>query len=545
MKVFDYDIRLQNQFDKYFSGITKKNWRKWLDISSKEDFEDECLSNSGLSMDVLEKIKNIKTNPRDISIDSKMVLEPERNLEKINNLTKERLIIATHTSGTSGGNLESLKWYHFTKDLIKRLWAPGMQAIFESSLLDRDSSAIIYLPSRIKFDGLLEIENRKLVRLYSSEFSQRLVISLIKPKSYLIDEYKNSVDLSTITKMLSMEDVSVLSAPASTILRWADPKKLTKALSSQKYGESEVNEELSSSKEIYQLIKNHNIEKSTKLIQNKLSELLNNTTLIMSTTSLKEKDWRMISKFLNKEKEKIRFTSLYVGSEVGPFAASIDHSQENKNKLIVFPLTLPVIERKGNKEIISRCNNKFGNLMISRMGEQPIINLDIGDIVFIEEKEGIPKISERIMRSGFKLKSEYEINGYHGDYDVYTGDYFNFNDFEIVDPRSIISCLNKRIDTELNKENPLIIIDGNPNKLIIPNNQKSSSKKNFKDIFINCSSSEQIKTAFNNSKLEIEFHSIKLTPKQEHSDLLSRVRKGQLPKGILKKWQFYVLRSKN
>lgn len=552
MKVYDYDVILQDEFNRYFSDISRYEWRKFLDISSKEEFEDACFSNTGLSVDILDNIKDKRTDPREISIDSNMILNPEKHLNKLDHFTDESLIITTHTSGTSGGNLTSLKWYHFSKDLINRLWAPGMRAIFESSLLDRNSSAIIFLPSRIKYDGMTEIENKKLIRLYSSEFSQRLVISLIRPKSYLIDSYKNSVDLKTIAKMLSMDDISVLSAPASTILRWADPTRLHNALSGQQYENFKPDDDIPTSKEIYEIIENHRIEKASKIIQKRLSKLLSNTTLIMSTTSLKEKDWRMISKFLNKGKEEIRFTSLYVGSEVGPFAASIDHTPINKDKLIVFPLTLPVIERKGRKEIITRTDNAFGNLMISRMGEQPIINLDIGDIIFIEKQDNVPKISERIMRSGFKLKSKYEIKGYKGEFEVYSGDYFDFNEFEIVDPRSLISCLNNKIkmelkneiNFELNKDNPLIIIDENPNVVIISSNKKLFSKNTIKDLFIDCSNSERIKSAFNSSKLDIKFHNIELIPTQERSYLLNKVRKGELPKGILKKWQFYVLKSK-
>ena len=49
LKTFDFDLETQKIFDKNFSNIQKINWRKWLDISSREEYEELSLRLSGLS----------------------------------------------------------------------------------------------------------------------------------------------------------------------------------------------------------------------------------------------------------------------------------------------------------------------------------------------------------------------------------------------------------------------------------------------------------------------------------------------------------------
>ena len=71
-----------------------------------------------------------------------------------------------HTSGTSDSNINGLKWFHMTKSIIQQLWAPGMQAIFESSGLKSNSSAVIFIPSRMNFDGIQSYKDKKYISLY-------------------------------------------------------------------------------------------------------------------------------------------------------------------------------------------------------------------------------------------------------------------------------------------------------------------------------------------------------------------------------------------
>ena len=88
-------------------------------------------------------------------------------------------MVFCHTSGTTSGDIRQLKWYHMSNGLIKRLWAPGMQAIFESSGLNPKTSAVIFVPSRTKIDGINKLEGKEYISLYSSEFSQRLMLSIM------------------------------------------------------------------------------------------------------------------------------------------------------------------------------------------------------------------------------------------------------------------------------------------------------------------------------------------------------------------------------
>ena len=99
-----------------------------------------------------------------------------------------------------------------SKDIVSRYWAPGMQAIFESSGLNSEKSAVIFVPSRTNLDGINYLNDKQYLSLYSSEFSQRTMLSIIKPHSYLLHEYKMSKDLDVISKILSLEEIAVISA---------------------------------------------------------------------------------------------------------------------------------------------------------------------------------------------------------------------------------------------------------------------------------------------------------------------------------------------
>ena len=185
MESLDFDEKIQKKFNESFSDIKKINWKSWLEIRSREEYEELSLKLSGLSSveDIFNKIKSGLTDSRSFSI------KIDDYLEK-NKISKP--LIFCHTSGTTNSNLSMIKWFHMTKDIVKRQWAPGMQAIFESSGLNSKSSAIVFVPSRLKFDGIRTYKDKKYISLYSSEFSQRIMLSVIKPKSYLLYEYKNS-----------------------------------------------------------------------------------------------------------------------------------------------------------------------------------------------------------------------------------------------------------------------------------------------------------------------------------------------------------------
>ena len=74
--IYDRDESLQKFFNKKFSDIPKVNWRKWLEISSIEEYEDEILRNTGFNSDIFTKIYNENTDPKSLSVNSEIIIIP-------------------------------------------------------------------------------------------------------------------------------------------------------------------------------------------------------------------------------------------------------------------------------------------------------------------------------------------------------------------------------------------------------------------------------------------------------------------------------------
>ncbi|MFX1376335.1 MAG: hypothetical protein ACFFA0_11010 [Promethearchaeota archaeon] len=544
MNSFDFDLKTQKIFDKQFSNITSTNWKKWLDISSKEEYEELALKNSGLSSinDIFEKIKTEKTNPKALSVNLYEFLRDFRSSDPL---------IICHSSGTTNSDISALKWLHMSKNIIQNYWAPGMQAIFESSGLNSKSSVVIFVPSRLKTDGINIYEYSRFISLYSSEFSQRLMLSIIKPQSYTFFEYKNSKNLEVITKILSLDNISAISAPASTILGWADIKKfrigLKNSLNLIKTIENPLLEKL------LLKIEKDGIELAAKYIQNLLSEKLSKATVIFGISSLSETDWNAIRSIMNWKKGEERFINLYVASEIGPFAASItkdNYEFSRTGKLYVFPLTLPVIENRGKRELISRTELKLGRLLISKINDSnAFVNIDVGDIIQMVNQEALPQIEGKILRSSFQLNYEIKVSEeiqLSAPYNVFAGDYFNFDTFEVYDPRYILNCLKMKCKLDIDSivllkqkiENNIVYT------LVILSNENNvcSTVENIQNIIYNCSKNDNFKESIKKNFIKINL--IKENPVNfvaTRSEILRKVRSGKNPKGILKKWPLYVI----
>ncbi len=541
----DFDPKVQLLFNKIFSEIQPTNWKKWLDISSKEDYIDYILKNSGLAIvtDIFERIEREKTDSKKISIDLNDYLA---------NFHGSEPLIVCHSSGTTNNDINSLKWLHMSKKNVKLYWAPGMQAIFESSGLDSKSSAIIFIPSRLDIDGLNNTENTNFISLYSSEFSQRLMLAIMKPSNYTLFEYKFSKNLNIIAKILSLNDISVISAPAITILGWADIEKFQIGLQKSL---NDVDPEPDPMLEKLLLkVKKKGVTTAAKEIQELLSNKLSKAVLIFSISSLSSRDWDLIRQFMKWEKGEEKFTNLYVSSETGPFAATINKDLKGisqKDILTVFPLTLPVLEYKGKKQLISDSNSKFGKLLISRFDDTKVfINLDIGDVIQLVNQQALPQINGKILRSEFQLKYPIKISeNLHlkKGYTVYAGDYFNFNTFEILDPRMLIKCLG--IESKSNIDLLLLVspkkgIDESW-KIILNSNYGAEciNRKNFKEILLNCVKNDNFRKCILDGGIGIQL--IEEDPVdflKIRSEMLDKVRSGKYPKGVLKKWPLYVIK---
>jgi len=544
LKSFDFDFEVQDLFTKKFSNFKPLNWKSWLEIGTKEEYEELALELSGLSSvgNVLERIKHEETDSRSFSIDLDSFL---------GTLQDKDPPIFCHTSGTTDSKLSNLKWFHMSRDIIEKQWAPGMQAIFESSGLDSKSSAIIFIPSRLEFDGIRESGDTRYISLYSSEFSQRIMLSVIKPYSYTFYEYKNSRNLEIISKILQMENIAAISAPAITILGWSDINRLQNGL---KNSLNSINMDNNPILEGFlSKIKREGLSFVSREIQEKLSKKLSKAALIFSTSSLSKLDWNLIRKFMKWEIGKEKFINLYVASEIGPFAASInkgDFEISRLNRMYVFPLTLPVIESKGKKELISRSKNKVGKLLVSRLNNSRVlINIDIGDIISVKNQEAIPQIDGKILRSQFQLKYPIKISNQikiNSNYTIYAGDYFSLTDFEIVEPRVLLNRLKEHCKFTTDS---LLLIKFIENdkikwKLIIPssNNTNCSDEDKVRKFFLKYPKFEDLKPVIKDQS--IHFQSINDNPVDflaHRDEMLMKVRNGKIPKGILKKWPLYVI----
>ncbi|MFX1447384.1 MAG: hypothetical protein ACFFCG_04535 [Promethearchaeota archaeon] len=543
----DFDPEVQFIFDKLFSDIPPTNWKKWLEISSKEEYLSCVLKNSGLSTipDIFERIIKEKTNSTKLSIDIQEYLSEFHSSEPL---------IVCHSSGTTNNDLNSLKWLHMSKKIAKLYWAPGMQAIFESSGLNSDSSVVIFVPSRLNIDGLNTFENKKYISLYSSEFSQRLMLSILKPSNFTFFEYKFSKNINIVAKILSLNNVSVISAPAITILGWADIEKFQIGLQKSI---KDINLESCSDPLLENLllkIKKKGIETAAKEIQKMLSNKLSHSVIVFSISSLSLRDWDLIRRFMKWEKGNEKFTNLYVASEAGPFAASIDKDSKNRSHsddLIIFPLTLPVLEYEGEKKFISESKNKIGKLLISRINNNnAFINLDIGDIIQLTNQQALPQINGKILRSEFQLKYPIKMNEnltLKGNYTVYAGDYFNFDTFEIYDPRTLINCL--KIGCKSDYDSLLLIEseeDINKTWKLVLNSDSTGDCSNLeicKQTLLNCIKDKDFRDILTNGEMEIQL--IEENPVdflKTRPEVLDKVRSGKNPKGILKKWPLYVIK---
>jgi hypothetical protein len=546
MKYFDFDGKTQEIFNNFLSNFKTVNWKSWLRLTSREDYEDLALKLSGLNTidNLYERIKKEETSSRSFSIEISSFLNTHKFTEPL---------ILCHTSGTTNSNISQLKWFHMSKSLIERVWAPGMQAIFESSGLNSKNSAIIFVPSRMKFDGINNVNEKEYISLYSSEFSQRVMLSVLKPKNYIFYEYKKATDLEIISKILNLPDIAVISAPAITILNWANKKRLHEEL---KKSFSNTKRDISfESNSLINLIKREGVNSASNKIYSLLSDKLSNTTIIFSISSLNQTDWDLIRKFMRWEKGKEKFTNLYVASEIGPFAASItegDYEISRSNQMFVFPLTLPIIEKNGERSLISRSSNKIGKLYVSRFNNgHALINIDIGDVIHIKNQDALPIIDGKILRAGFSLKYPINISKKVKvplNYNVYAGDFFSFRRIDIIEPRNLLNCLNRNcqnnMDSMLLMKSASKINGDKPWKLVVQVNENSNcaTSNDLLEKISKCPKEQGIKNAIKEKYLELKL--IDEPPVdfiKTRSDMLSKVRKGQIPKGILKKWPLYIV----
>lgn len=518
-----------------------------MDITTKEEYYETILKNSRLSNveDFQERIHSIKTNSRDFSVDLK---------NYITNYTGSEPLIMCHTSGTTNSDLSALKWFHIKTDFIEKVWAPGMQAIFESSGLTNNGSVVIFIPSRMKFDGMQQHKGKEYFSLYSPEFSQRIMISIMNPKSYLLYPYKDVYNLDVLLKILKLDDIKAISAPAATILKWANLDTFKKGIKNYLQNRKKTSKQ---GVLTLNLLEKLGLDAIAKEIQSLLSKKLEDSTLIFSTSSLNEEKWEKIREFMNWEKGKEKFTNLYVGSEIGPFAASISKAKDNKpskKEIFIFPLVYPMIEQGDKILKIEEAEKALGHLLVSRMDNgKALLNITSEDIIEVINTEGLPKIGGTIIRDNFSLKYPVKTSDeimISENRTVIVGDYFNFEDFEIHNAKELLNCLQK----EFNLVSDSLLLTKNngksPNswKFFIPVDLNTDREKENKIIrtMSKCEINKSFINALNQKQIDIEIINDDLVQfTASRDEILKKVREGTLTKGILKKWPLYVILYKN
>ncbi|MGC1121398.1 MAG: hypothetical protein WBA22_09915 [Candidatus Methanofastidiosia archaeon] len=522
MTYHDFDPEIQEIFSSQFGDIPLSNWESWLSISDREEYEDVALKESGLPEDSLSRVYTEKTDPRSFSVDVDTFLKSH----------EEPVVVFCHTSGTSGGSIKDVKWFYLSKELMSRLWAPGMQAIFEKSGLSSGSAAVVFVPSRGSDDGLFHADDKKVVKLYSAEFSQRLVLSIIHPGSYVLYEYKDSRTIEVLAELLTLDRISVVSAPFLTLLGWADLGKLRRGL------EKSLHEPVTTleGEQLKKRVEALGVEAAALTIREELSQVLSDATLIFSATAMTENEWKMLRQFLNWKKGEEKVTNLYVGSELGPFAASLNR---NWDTMHVFPLTIPVIEQKGNKELISRTHFEEGRLLVSRMHNgEPLVNIDMGDVISLKDQEGLPLVHGEVLRAGFRLKRNV-ITNFDVDekFNVFVGSYFDLDGLKIRNPRLLVKCLSEKCGGE----GALVVRAHNGQwDLMVPVKEKGCSEK-VRGVLPTCPGGDLLGEALSRGDVDMRVVEEPAVLELSPSEASKKVRNGTLPKGVLKKWSLYVL----
>jgi hypothetical protein len=531
MTSYDFDPALQSIFKKKYGHLPSVDWKSWFSLASPEAYESLAIKLSGLSSvdNLYERIQHEQTDPEALTVDVDTFVKFK---------SEKTPLMFCHTSGTSGGKISDLKWYHFSDSLVSRLWAPGMQAIFQSSGLDSNSSAIIFVPSRNKGDGITDINGSPAIRLYSAEFSQRLALSLIKPRSYVLQEFKHYTSIQALAHILSLDHVSVVSAPSTTLLGWSNSEKMQKRV--QKSLDTVPDDPVV--QELTDMIHRKGLEKAVRDIQRRLSHLLSDATCIFSTTSLSSTDWSRIRTFMGWNKGYERVTNLYVGSEVGPFAASISESPPTtfQESMHVFPLTLPTMYGPSGWTPLSKTSLKVGPVFVSRMhDEHPLINISTGDVITLHRQKGLPTISGEILRAPFPLKTPVTVSPHIGQSTgpLYVGGFFDFDTFRLKNPRKILNCLIHTCNVK--KSSPLLMVNTEQGWELVTSSPDPDT--DIATCLQSCPNGESLAQALQNHTLHLRI--IEEDPVQSvhsRSEILKKVRSGELPKGILKRWPVYV-----
>lgn len=552
---FDFDPATQVALDAQFGNLACPDWRGWLDIGSLAEFEEAVFHYSGVPATVgaVQAMRGQVTTGRSLSVAVGHYLQAPGT---------PAMPVICHTSGTSGG---ALKWFPFSRELVQHTWGPGMRAIFETSGLDARGSAIIFVPSRIEDDGVARRHGKQPVFLYSAEFSQRLVLSLVKPAGYLIDAYRNATSLEKIAGMLALENVAVVSAPALTLLKWADREKLRQGIEASrarlKHDSSSMQAaggaERQALADLVDLVDREGGDAATAVIQGRLSDHLAGATAIFSSSSLSPAQWQAIRDFFQWPAGAERVTNLYVASEIGPFAASIHPDADpagGSPPMLVFPVTVPTLESRGKRTFLWEVPDGHGELAVSRVTglaryyQRPWVpNLLTGDVVELVPGEGAPRITGKILRAAFPLKRAVTIAPYATvpvptPHEVLVGDYFELDFADVSNSRELLRALQRELAVPSGASLLLTRELDKPWEMVVPTRHARPAGDEVLEALRACPSGRALARAVAQGTLEVTcVAEDPVAPEVAREEIVAAVRAGKLPKGALKRWPLYVV----
>jgi len=159
------------------------------------------------------------------------------------------------------------------------------------------------------------------------------------------------------------------------------------------------------------------------------------------------------------------------------------------------------------------------------------------------------EIEGKILRNQFQLKYPIKISNQikiKSNYKTYTGDFFSLNDFEIIEPRNLLLYLKEKCQY-LNDS--LLLIKSNENdiikwRLILPSskNKDCITEDQVRELLLKYQKAGELSRAILNKKINIQI--IEEQPVNflsTREEILTQVRNGKVPKGILKKWPLYIV----
>jgi hypothetical protein len=143
----------------------------------------------------------------------------------------------------------------------------------------------------------------------------------------------------------------------------------------------------------------------------------------------------------------------------------------------------------------------------------------------------------------YPIKFSNLINIPHS-YEIFAGDFFIFNEFEIIEPRKLLDFL--KVNCNFNTDSMLFLSKDSKlkdSRLILPYNSSCQNGESIKHKITSNTDLIEFHPLFEGDNIEIELIDDQPVDFLEtRKNKIRKVQTGEIPKGILKKWPLYVLK---